>query len=308
MPLPDLDILVAVADTGSLTAAASQLGLPRPTLSRRLTRLEEQVGTRLVHRTTRQAVLTEAGHTLYRHARPIVDAVEAATTALRAEDGRPRGLLRVSVPSLDVHISDMVVAYAVAYPQVRMEVVSAARHVDLIAEGFDAALRAGQLSGPSLISKRLSTLVASAYASPAYLERRGTPTSAAALVDHDCLVGFERGELPRRNWPLCNGGQTPVHPRLAANDPRVLVRGAMQGLGIAMLPDLFARGPVADGDLVPVLAGVIGVRSGAWLVFPEKRLMLPRVRAFIDHVVAWVAERPLLGDGSTPLPQDIGEP
>ncbi|MFT4623998.1 MAG: DNA-binding transcriptional LysR family regulator [Myxococcota bacterium] len=293
MPLPDLDILVAVADAGNLTAAAEQLGLPRPTLSRRLARLEEQLGVRLVHRTTRVVALTDTGQLLYQHARPIVDAIAAASNAVRAEDGVPRGLLRVSVPGVEGGLSDMIVAFAEAFPQVRVEVSASSRHVDLVAEGFDAALRAGQLTGPSLVSRRLNTDCTLAYASPAYLERRGVPATPDALRDHDCLVGFERGEVPRRAWPLLEGGQVPVHARLASNNPQVLVRAAERGLGIALLPKPFIRELVDGGSLVPVLVDAVGARSGMWLVFPERRLMLPRVRAFIDHVVRWLEEHPM---------------
>lgn len=295
MPLPDLDILVAIAETGSLTAAAVRLDLPRPTLSRRLQKLEEDYGARLVHRTTRSVQLTETGKELFRHARPIVDAVQAAGDAVRARDGVPRGVLRISIPGSTEAMANMFIAFGLRHPEVRLELVSAARHVDLVAEGFDIAIRAGYLSGPSLVSRRLATTANRAVASPGYLEQFGVPQSIEELVEHACLVSFERGEVPRRSWPLLAGGRTPVSQRLASNDLGILLQGALSGMGMAMLPDLFLREPLADGRLVVVLPELLGARTGVWLVYPEKRLVLPRVRAFIEHTLTWMETHPVLG-------------
>lgn len=292
MPLPDLDVLVAVLDVGSLSAAAEVLGMPRPTLSRRLQRLEEEVGQRLVHRTTRRVAATEAGEVLYGHARAIVAAVEAAQVAVRARDGAPRGLLRVSLPGPDPGLHGMLLSFVRAWPEIELEVVATSRHVDLVADRIDVALRAGSLTGTGLVSRRLLSTRLRAHASPTYLERRGLPESPEALADHDCLVSFAQGEVPQERWPLLDGGTVAVHPRLAANDPGLLLQAAIEGLGIAMLPDEFRRRAPAE-VLVPVLPEVLGVETGVWLVFAERRMMLPRVRVFIDHVVDWLSRFPL---------------
>lgn len=294
MPLPDLDLLVAVVDHGNLTAAAEHLGMPRPTLSRRLAQLEEDLGVRLVHRSTRRVVPTEAGEQLYRHARPIVDAVDAARDALRARDGVPRGLLRVSIPGANPTFARCLTTFAAKNPEVRLEVVATARHVDLVAEQVDVALRAGSLTGTGLLSRKLFTTRQLVVGSPAYLAEHGLPAAAADLVAHAALTGFARGEVPTKSWPLLDGGTVEVTPRLTSNDPEVLLQGALDGLGLALLPQVFASGPLATGALVPVLPEHVGQVTGAWLVYPEKRLMVPRVRAFIDHVVAWLAEHPIV--------------
>lgn len=293
MPLPDLDILVAIHDAGNLTAAAEQLDMPRPTLSRRLTKLEEEVGARLVHRTTRRVALTEPGQELYRHARPIVDAVDAARNAIVARDGVPRGLLRVSVPGANELLSRLFGAYMTRYPEVRVEIVAASRHVDLVGEGFDVAIRAGQLTGPSLISRRIGTAEVVAVAHPHYLERRGRPERPEDLVDHDCLVGFDRGETPVKRWPLRDGGTTPVTPRAACNSPEAITHLTELGLGIGLVPEPFVGQQLALGTLVHVLPEQVGLTSGMWLVYPERRLILPRVRAFIDHAIAWLEAHPI---------------
>ncbi|MFT6821815.1 MAG: DNA-binding transcriptional LysR family regulator, partial [Myxococcota bacterium] len=197
MPLPDLDVLVAVLDAGSLTGAAEHLGVPRATLSRKLARLEEQVGAVLIHRTTRRLTATEAGNELYRHARPIVDAVRAATASVRALDGVPRGLLRVTLPPGPAsRFAALISKYMTTYPEVRVEVIAVTRHVDLVREGVDVGLRAGSLTGSGLISKRLVGSTVKAVASPSYLRARGKPENATELAAHDCLVSFARGEVP----------------------------------------------------------------------------------------------------------------
>jgi DNA-binding transcriptional LysR family regulator len=291
MSLPDLDVLVAVVEAGSLTAAARKLDVPRPTVSRRLSRLEEQVGVKLVRRTTRQLTLTDEGMELYRHARSIVDAVQAATAAIRARDDVPRGLLRVSLPpggTGERGFGSMVSEFLEAYPEVRLEVLATTRHVDLVAEGFDVAIRAGDVGQSSLMSRRVVGTSLVACASPAYLAREGKVQDVAELSHRDCLVFFDRGEVPMKRWPLRDGGSVPVQVRLACNDLHALSDAAQAGIGIAMLPETFVRQQFAAGTLTPVLRDVVGVKGAIWIVFSEKRLMLPRVRAFIDHVVDWI--------------------
>ena len=285
MPLPDLDILVAVLDAGSLTAAAERLDLPRATLSRRLTKLEEDVGVRLLHRSTRTLTPTDAGLELYKHARPIVEAVESATAAMRARDGVPRGLLRVTLPPGGFEIFGGVLSsFLDQYPEVRLEVLSVTRHVDLVAEGFDVGVRAGELHGSSLISRRLFQSTGVVVASPDYLARFGTPNDPSDLAAHHCIVSFERGEVPRRSWPLINGDSVPIVARFSSNDLSLLTGAALRGHGLSLLPREFVQHQLQRGDLVEVLTDHITVHNGLWIVFPEKRLMLPRVRAFIDHV------------------------
>ncbi len=288
MSLPDLDVLVAILDAGSLTGASAHLGVPRATLTRKLARLEEEVGAVLIHRTTRQLSATEAGKELYRHARPIVDAVQAAKASVRTLDGVPRGLLRVTIPPGPAGaVAGLILKYIRTYPEVRVEVIAVTRHVDLVREGVDVGLRAGSLTGSSLISKRLFGTTLMAVASPSYLRARGTPTNAAELVAHDCLVSFERGEVPVRAWPVHGGGTVALKPRLASNDLSLLAQAALDGHGIALLPRDFMATDLDSGRLVPILQDELGFPTGIWVVYPEKRLMLPRVRAFIDMLVDW---------------------
>ena len=296
MNLPEtseLQALVAVVHAGSVSGAAKELALPRATVSRRLARLEEKVGTRLVRRTTRQLRLTDAGEELFGHARGIVGSVETATRAIAYEDDTPRGLLRISVPPIGQRsFRDMLLAFSSTYPDVQLEVISTTRHQDLVADNIDVAWRAGPTLDPSLIAKRLSTSELRAVATPAYLEQHGTPSSVDDLADHACLVGFERGERAATSWPLQDGGTVRIRARLASNSLELLLDAVIAGHGIALLPWRFFQPQLDEGTLVPVLPGVLGTTSLVSLVFAERHLMRPAVRAFIDHAAAWWQDNP----------------
>jgi len=165
--------------------------------------------------------------------------------------------------------------------------VCTTRHVDLVAEGFDVAIRAGDIRGATLIARRLYQSEAVAVASPSYLAARGTPADLSELADHDALVGFERGETPRRTWPLRDGSVVTVRPRLASNDLAVLAQGALRGIGIALLPRQFISAALDAGALATVLPEQIGTPAGIWVVYPERRATLPKVRAFVDLAIDW---------------------
>lgn len=286
----ELVAFVSAIDAGSLSGAARELRVPRATVSRRLARLEERLGVRLLHRNTRSLALTEAGAELHVHARAIVSAVDAASSAVRRGDEQPRGLLRIAVPpSGDGRFSELFLGFLERFPEVSLEIISSTLHEDLVSRGIDVALRASQRLDPGLIARRLSTTELIGAAAPAYLERAGIPRDVEALADHTCLVGFERGERPATHWPLRDGGQIRIVGRLACNDLRLLVDAAIGGHGVALLPRLLCGEALASGQLVQVLADQLGIGSQLALVYPDRRFLKPAVRAFVDHAVAWVA-------------------
>lgn len=283
----ELQAFLGVADAGSVTAAAAELGLPRATVSRRLARLEERLGVKLISRTTRQLRLTDAGEELHPHARSIVMAVGAAARAVSRDDGRPRGLLRVSVPPLSSRsFREVLLRFVERYPEVDLEVIVSTRHEDLIASNIDVAVRAGQRLDPGLVARTLQRSEVVAVASPAYLARAGAPATPAALGRHACLVGFARGERPATHWPLRDGGQVRVTGRLVCNSLELLLEAACDGLGIALVPLLVARGLLERGALVRVLPEALGASTVVALVYPDKRLLRPAVRAFVDFTLA----------------------
>lgn len=283
----ELSAFVQIADAGSLSRAASELGLPRPTVSARLARLEERLGVRLVHRSTRRLVLTPAGEELHQRARGVLAALEEARAAIHPAEGPIAGLLRVSAPPAGAIFAELLVDFQVRHPEVRLEVQLSAEHVDLIGSGYDVAIRAGTLVDPGLVCRTLVRTRLMALAAPACLHARGAPQTADDLTRHACIVGFAQGLRPATHWPLLDGGQVRVQAVLAANDIEVQRQAAVRGLGVALLPDRAVAADLAAGRLVPVLPTEVGGTSTLAVVYPERRYLAPAVRAFVDHVVAW---------------------
>lgn len=283
-----LQAFVHVVEDGSVAAAARELNLPRATVSRRLAKLEERLDVRLLHRTTRSQSLTDAGHELFHHARNVLKAVREAEDALRRADGVPRGRLRVSMPPAQDPFLSFLTSFLEKYPQVQLEVDCSTRYVDVVAEGFDVTLRAG--SGPipdGLIARRLRRMQSHAWASRSYLARAGTPMHPDELATHDLLVAFAEGVRPVTHWPLLDGGRIRVRGRLATNDLPAIAAACHAGLGIAMLPDVFATRRDRH-DLVQVLPDHLGSGGALTVVYAERAFMPPAVRAFVDHLVEWI--------------------
>lgn len=296
----ELATFVAVVTGGSMSRAARELGVPRPTVSRRLQRLESRLGVRLLRRTTRAMTLTDAGEVFYARARAALAAVGDAVASVQRRDLVPRGLLRVSVPPLGGGgIGAPVARFLAANPEVRLELFAATRLVDLVADGFDVALRATSALPPGLVARNIARTRVVAVASPSYLARAGTPRRATDLTSHRCLSGFARGEHPSVEWPLVRGGAVRIEPVLATNDVSVLRDSALGGVGIALLPLLMVHDDLASGALVPVLPRVLGDETQVALVYPDRELVSPAARAFIDLVAAWARDDPTL---SRPLP------
>ncbi|MGK4006305.1 LysR substrate-binding domain-containing protein [Sorangium sp. So ce1036] len=288
-PLETSELLAfsKTVEARSLSRAAAELGVPRATISRRLVRLEERLGVRLLRRTTRNLALTDAGEALYRHARVVLDAVHHAEASVREANDVVRGELRVSVPpGLGASFSAMLCDFARRYPEVRLHVHSTTQYVDLQRGGYDLALRASSALEPGLVARKLARIPLLAVASPAYLEARGTPRTRRDLRSHRCMMGFARGELPQTHWPSV-GGKFQVEGALFTNDMYLLCDAALQGLGIALLPQQVARPHLESGALVHVLAGAIQADSHLAVIYAEREFMPPQLRAFIDAVMAW---------------------
>jgi DNA-binding transcriptional LysR family regulator len=284
----ELVAFTRIVDARSLSRAALDLGLPRATIGRRLARLEGRLGARLLRRTTRSLVLTEAGEAFYRHARLVLDAVANAEASVRRPDDAIRGDLRVTVPPIMTHeFYEMLYDFLRAHPDVRLQVHFGTRHVDLRRDGYDVAVRAGSDIEPGLIGRVLARAPMYAVASPGYLADHGTPRTAKDLRNHRCLVGFARGELPQSHWPLKGGGQIHVEGILVSNELTLLGEAARQGLGIALMPTLFCDSFLQSGELVHVLPGTIEADAKLAVVHIEREFVPPQVRAFVEAVVVW---------------------
>jgi DNA-binding transcriptional LysR family regulator len=284
----ELAAFVQTVDARSLSRAAAELGLPRATLSRRLARLEQRLGARLLRRTTRSLALTDAGESFNRHARIVLEAVAQAEASVREVDDAVRGSLRVSVPPIvTASFRAMLCGFAERYPDVRLQVHFTSRIVDLRRDGYDVALRASSEIEPGLIARPLSREPMLAVASPAYLAAHGVPRSRRDLARHRCLMGFARGELPQSHWTFHGGSKVHLEGVFFSNELDLLCDAALRGLGIAFLPLMVTHAALESGALVAVLPETLYAEALIAVVYPEREFVPPAVRAFVDTVVAW---------------------
>lgn len=286
----DLLIFAQVAQEQSFTQAARRLARPKSTVSRRISLLEEQLGERLFLRTTRRMTLTEFGEQLLEHAQQVMAEVQAAWALSEGRKARPNGRLRVSMPSdfANVFLVDMLGAFVALHPQVSLELDLSARRVDLLSEGFDVAIRMGALPDDAQLSaRRLTVLASGLYAAPSYLFAHGEPQQPQDLSTHQAVRLLTRSGEPAV-WQLRKGSelwQGIPKGRLSANSPELLMRLACTGAGIVEIPHQLALSSVQLGQLRPVLSAWSGPEHAAWAVFPERRLMPAKTRAFIDMLV-----------------------
>lgn len=293
MPLEANDLLLfsQIAEEGSFSRAAARSGLPKSTVSRRLAALENQLGERLLLRTTRKLTVTDFGQIVLEHARQIGEEVQAAESIAQHRQIQPSGRLRVSMPSdfATNVLPQALLSFIDQYPAIALELDLTARRVDLIGENFDCAIRFGDLGDDAtLAARRLAVISNALYAAPAYLRRNGAPAEPEALMEHEALhLLMRNGE--RAPWVLSRGPERweGVPPgRVAANSPEMLLRLAHQGAGIAIASTMFVEPYVRSGELVRVLADWTLPEVTAWAVFPGRRLMPARTRVFLDAMQA----------------------
>jgi len=269
----------------SLSRAAVELRIPRATLSRRLARLEHRLATRLLHRTSRNLALTDAGEALYKHARLVLDAVAAAEASVRRADDTIRGDLRVSVPPLPNRAMRLVlVEFAKTYPGVKLQLDVSTHHVDFFRGGYDVAVRTSADLPPGLVARTLLHTRLVAVASSHYLQANGVPRALRDLPKHRCLMGFMHGSMPATHWPTLSGGAVRVSGTLFSNDLQFLCEAALAGLGIALLPTFIVDEFLKRRELVHVLVKAVGADAKTSVVYPEREFLPPPVRAFVDLV------------------------
>ena len=283
----DLALFARIVESGSFSLAAQRVDLPKSTVSRRIALLEAKLGERLLQRTTRKLTLTEFGASLLEHARKVVEEVEAAGALVQHRQLAPSGRLRVSMPAdfANLGMTQMIATFIERYPAIVLELDLSPRRVDLVGENFDIAIRMGDLpDDSSLHARRVALERIALYASPSYIARRGMPQHPDDLLEHDllCLANRNGGTL---SWKLTRGKtvwERELPARLAANSPDLLARIACAGTGIAASSDLFAEGSVEKGELVRVLPEWSMPEVTGWAVFPGRRLMPAKTRAFLD--------------------------
>lgn len=283
----DLLIFARVAELGSFSRAAERLGLPKSTVSRRLAALEQRMGERLLLRTTRRQTLTEFGLQLLEHARQVVAEMDAVSVLREQRQAAPSGRLRVSMPGdfANMVLVDSLAAFMALHPAISLELDLSPRRVDLLGEGFDVAIRMGDLPDDALlVASKLAVFTHGLYASPAYLAEHGDPQTPDDLARH-AAVRLLRGNGEPAGWTLLQGDDrwegVPAG-RASANSPEMLIRLASAGAGIAAVPDHFAVADVRAGALRRVLPGWELPTSTAWAVYPGRKLMPAKTRAFVD--------------------------
>jgi DNA-binding transcriptional LysR family regulator len=287
-------VFARVVQASSFTAAAAKLGVSKSVVSARVAALEEHLGARLLHRTTRKLRLTPEGQALVAHCAPLLAAADRAADALATTGDRPRGLLRVNAPVVFAqdYLAEPVAAYLAQFPDVRVEITLNDRMVDLVDEGVDVALRvSSRLEGGGLTARRLASDRTVLVASPSYLARKGAPAAALDLAQHDCIVYSLLKASDE--WRFREGKSivtASIEGRFSAGSGALLRSAALAGAGLAVLPTFMVAGDLAAGRLRAVMeSSFVGAALGIYAVYsqaPQARRAPPKVRAFVDLLVS----------------------
>jgi DNA-binding transcriptional LysR family regulator len=283
--LGSLNVFVRAAETRSFTLAARQLGVSSSAIGKAVARMEERLGVRLFHRSTRSITLTQEGVLFLERCRRIFSEIDAAEIELSQTQDAPRGTLRVSLPLVGMLMMPTLIAFMRAWPGIMLDLDFSDRVVDVIEEGFDAVVRFAEVGDSRLMSRTLGTYRRCLVASPAYLAARGVPLTSGDLRAHACL--FHKfptsGKLER--WPLAADGIESELPRMAvAGAIEPLITMAEQGLGIAFLPDFAIRRQLREGVLVAVLDNCTDRSGPLRILWPSSRHLAPRLRVFVDFL------------------------
>jgi DNA-binding transcriptional LysR family regulator len=284
MDLNEINVFLKVAQAGSFTRAARQLGIPNSTASARVSALERRLGVTLLQRTTRKLHLTEDGEAYFQQASQGLEEILKAEAAISASQREPQGLLRVTAP-IDLGsncLADLISAFTKKYPAVNVELIFTSRYVDLVAEGVDVAVRAGKLRDSGLIARKVGLTNWIPIASPAYLKKAGTPLHPKELRHHACL---QFTPLGTDDWQLSDGKHTvsvPLARNLVVNEINFAKALALAGNGIALLPSYICHAEIRSAKLIRILPEWRGRVDPVHLVYPGQKFVAPKLRAFVD--------------------------
>lgn len=275
---------VAVYESESFTQASRQLGCSTAQVSRQVGQLEKRLGSKLFYRTTRKVSATEAGQIFYQHCRQILDALDDAERVLTNLQASPRGKLKITAPVAygESHIVPLLNNFMLRHPELELQCHLTNQTLDLVTEGYDLAIRLGRLGDSSMIARRLSSRRLYVCASPDYLARHGEPHTLSELSHHSCLQGT------LDYWRFCSKGQERnlrIHGRMRCNSGHALLDAALKGLGIVQLPDYYVDEALNKGQLVSLLNPFQTEDEGIWALYPQNRLLSPKVRLLVDYLV-----------------------
>lgn len=286
--LRNMEVMVAVVEAGSFAAAARQLQVSAVMVGKHIQQLETHLGARLFQRSTRQNSLTEVGAAFYEDSKRVLEQVRWAESAVERSRAVPQGLLRMSAPfTLGNHvIAPLVADFLKRHEQVRVDLQLTDSVVDLAGEGFDVAVRIGQVVNEGLVARPLRPYRMVIAAAPSYLQRHGTPECAADLARHQCL---SHSVWQRRvEWTLRDGDEEffwPENARLTCNQGDGLRQAALRGLGLIMQPEVLLADDLASGALVPVMQPCLPAPRPVQLVYAPDRRQLPKLARFVEYVV-----------------------
>jgi DNA-binding transcriptional LysR family regulator len=290
MDIEELQTFVEVADAGGVSPAAHRLGVSKSIVSRRLSRLEAELGIQLLARSTRGAALTEAGATFRDYAARVCAEIDVARETI-LPDGDLRGRLRIAAPLSfgPTHFAPVLAEMARRHPQLHIHACYSDRFVDLIAEGYDCAIRVGYLQDSNLIARRVGPIYGKLVASPDYIKAHGSPETPEELETHQALMqGTEA-------WQLMDGDKIiTVRPqgRFKADNGTALVAAAAAGLGIAYLPDCLTYEYLASGALVPIMTHHPPPPAGAYVVRPPSQHPARKIRVLTELLIEYFGRSP----------------
>ncbi len=291
--LPDLNDLYffcLVVEQNSFTKAGNAIGITKSKISRRISDLEERLGVRLLHRSTRKLTLTDIGSVFYQHCKAMVNEAQYAQEAAQLAQSTPRGRIRVTCPALFAQsaFADTVLRFMQQYKEVQIVLNATDRTVDLIQDGFDLAIRfqSNHFNDSSLVVRKLGLSASYLLASPTYLSLHGRPETPQELVNFDCFAKTRSGGTNQFSLTHVDGRQMNVNfqPILESNEWSILKHAALGHLGITMLPQELCRSEVQSGLLIPILPEWSLPMTSLYIVYPSRRGLIPSVRCFIDFI------------------------
>lgn len=275
---------VAVVESQSFTLAAKRLSMSTAQVSRQVAKLENRLSTKLLNRTTRVVAVTDSGETFYRYCKPILEELAAAEKVVTDLQAKPTGKLKMTAP---VTYGERIIAPIIndisrEYPDLEIHLHLTNQLVDLIHDGYDLAIRLGDLEDSSFIARRLSSRAWHLAASPHYLDRHGAPHSVSELPLHHCILGTSE------NWKFLRSGKSEivkVPARIRCNSGAALIDAALKDLGIIQLPDYYIRPYLESGELIELLPHLQIADEGIWALYPSTRHLSPKIRLVIDRLM-----------------------
>ena len=281
--------LVAVVETGSITAAADKLELTIAAVSKRLKALEQELGTRLLTRNTRQLALTEAGHYYYQHCREILEEVTRVEQQLSLMQGRLCGTLRINMPMTygKLRLTKVLLRFMQQYPDIYLHAHLDDAYIDAASGDYDVVIRIGTLNDSRLIARKLETTSLIAVASPDYLAQHGMPQTPQDLEQHHCLHYTNVSQ--REAWTFFDiqgeEHKALIKGRLSVNNGEVLKQAALNGFGIVVLPDFELGDVLASGKLVKILPNYSAQTMSVYAVYPSRQFLPEKTRALVDFLI-----------------------